>query len=407
MAPDFRYSDINFGEPKPLSNEPGTIYGLVIVFLLMAWVCVSLRLYVRFKVVRAPGWDDFCVIFYMLSTTVGSIAILLSVKYGLGQHFLKLTQDQWVGYLKTFYVMNACYTLSTALIKEALLLQYLRVYDRGFFMHRTILFLIVFVALWGFAYCFLAWVPCLPVWEFWIADPGATCYGYGSPNPIPFVATFESHTAINMVLDTLVLLIPLPLFWKEGTSSATRMRLVGLLSMGTIVIVIAIWRLQTIIEHQTATWPTRDPTWYGPITILLAILEVDAAAVCASVPIFWPVLTVQWGKIFVTQEIDITSEERYRDQRRGDDEEDVLTHGGSGGGSAPSTHSRTLSDLDIISADIADPGSDGGLSRSKHDYYHDSYVLSHVDPLRSSGERVTASARSESVRRDNRKWMKI
>ncbi|KAI1502065.1 hypothetical protein F5X99DRAFT_418155 [Biscogniauxia marginata] len=382
---DFRYSDINFGEPEPVANRPETIYGLAITFMIISWICVSLRLYVRFKIVRAPGWDDLCVILYLLSTTTGSIAICIAVQFGLGKHFLMLEKWQWEGYLRVFYVGNACYVTSATFIKEALLLQYLRIFERGYFMHRFIICMIVFTALWGLAYSILAWVPCVPVWEFWVADPGANCYAYGSPEPTPFVATFTSHTAINMALDIIVLLIPLPLFFKEGSTYSTRMRLVALLSMGSLVIVLATWRLVTIIEHQVATWPTRDPTWYGPISLILAILEIDAAAVCASVPIFWPVLTVKWGNIFVTQEINITHEARYID-----DDEDALTQGPS--------HSRSGSDIEM---------GNGMAPRAKETYYKDSYILSQVDPLRSQAERVVATARSDSIREGSRKWVKI
>lgn len=156
------------------------------------------------------------------------------------------------------------------------------------------------------------------------------------------------------------------------------------------VIVFATWRLITIVEHQVATWPTRDPTWYGPISIVLAVLEVDAASVCASVPIFWPVLRdMNWGKIFVTQEVNITRETRYME-----DDEDRLTR--------DTTHSRTGSDADLGGVDSGRKG-----SRTKDMYYQDSYVLSHVDPLRASIERVYASARSDTTKDDSKKWMKI
>lgn len=154
------------------------------------------------------------------------------------------------------------------------------------------------------------------------------------------------------------------------------------------MLVFAIWRLVTLVEHRVATIPTRDPTWYGPITIVLAVLEVDAASVCASVPIFWPVLrNLDWGKIFVTQEVDITRETRYME-----DDEDRLTHG--------TTHSRTGSETDLGA------GSGRG-SRNKETYYQDSYVLSQVDPFRPSIERVHASARSDIAKQGSRKWMKL
>lgn len=56
--------------------------------------------------------------------------------------------------------------------------------------------------------------------------------------------------------------------------------------------------------------PVWDPTWYGPISILLGAVEVDLASICASIPVFWPVVEKQLGKIFVTQEIRVTHHNR-------------------------------------------------------------------------------------------------
>lgn len=168
-------------------------------------------------------------------TTLGSVCVLLEADiYGLGHHFLLLTSDQMVAYLKTFYVSNAAYCTATTFIKEALLLQYLRVYGRGNVIWRLTLITAVFTALWGFAYSFIAWVPCLPVKSFWEAPPDAKCYGYGSPISSQFVGTYESHTAINMILDFIVLIIPLPLLFKTSANFQQRMRILGLLVMGSV-----------------------------------------------------------------------------------------------------------------------------------------------------------------------------
>ncbi|KAI5860933.1 hypothetical protein GGS23DRAFT_577943 [Durotheca rogersii] len=385
---EFRFSSDNFDDPEPFSNRPATIWGIVIAGLVVSWICVVFRIYIRSSI-HAAGWDDFCVGLYLVTITAGSIAICLSVKYGLGKHFLLLEPWQAKGFLLTFYIGNAAYVTSTTLIKEALLLQYLRMFDRGPFTQRLIVPLIVFTALWGFSYSFLAWVPCVPVEKFWSGGEGHYCYAYGSYEAGPFIATFESHAAINITLDVLILLMPIPLFFKDGTTGPARLRLVGLLSMGTLVIGFAAWRLATIIGNQGATWPTRDPTWYGPLSIILAVLEVDAASICASVPVFWPVLRgLQWGKIFVTQEVNITRETRYMD-----DDQDRLTHS--------TTHSRTGSDTDLGPKGISK------VKRTKETYYQDAYVLSQVDPLRTSIEHVQASVRSDVAKGGSRKWIRI
>ncbi|ORY65963.1 uncharacterized protein BCR38DRAFT_456638 [Pseudomassariella vexata] len=373
------------GEAVPLTNRPSTILGLTISFLLFSWICVAGRLYTRVKIIRSPGWDDLFVVLYLFTTTAGTIAICLSVDHGLGQHVATLDPSTVMNYLKCFYVMNAAYVSSTTFIKLALMFQYLRIYDQATMMYRTCQAVTIFTALWGFAYSFIAWVPCFPIWQFWTGDPGAQCYGYGSIIPTQFVATYETHSAINMALDIMVLIIPLPLFFQKGTKFTQHLRLFGLIFMGTVVICIAIWRLATIIKHQAATWPIWDPTWYAPISIILAMLEIDTAAVCASVPIFWPSLSNQVSKIFVTQEIKITRETRYAHA----DEESQLTQ---------SQHSRMGSEADLKRQES---------TRKMDAHYHDSYILRQVDPLRSPGESPRVEVEVEAIGFNSmktRKW---
>lgn len=40
------------------------------------------------------------------------------------------------------------------------------------------------------------------------------------------------------------------------------------------------------------------------------VLEINVASICASVPIFWPVLRPYLGAIFVTREFSVTTERR-------------------------------------------------------------------------------------------------
>ncbi|KAK7951984.1 uncharacterized protein PG986_007712 [Apiospora aurea] len=415
----FSYSTINFGEPEPLANKRSTILAVVITFMFFSWTCVASRLWVRFKVIRDPGWDDFCVVMYLLTTTSGSVSLLVGTEYGLGKHFLTIPLEDKITWSKvsvivaapvprsitdkqrqTFYVANAAYCTSTAFIKLALLLQYLRVYPKGSLMHRACMATVGLTALWGLVYSFISWFPCFPVNHVWELKPDAKCYGYGSSRPSEFSATYESHTAINMILDVIVLIIPMPLLFKEGTGSAQRLRIGALLFMGNMhttsivevehctnasftysVIALAIWRLQTILEHKAATVPTRDPTWYGPITMLLAVLEVDAAAVCASVPIFWPVLSNKLGGIFVTQEIEIRRETRFfqmDDAESGLDGGQRVSHGpvvmsnGGAGGRGSQPHSRTGSEVELKQHD--------GDSKQATSFTG-SYSMKSMDPL--------------------------
>ena len=51
-----------------------------------------------------------------------------------------------------------------------------------------------------------------------------------------------------------------------------------------------------------------DLSWTTPTPTGLATIEVNLAAICAPLPVFWPVLDERWCRIFVTYEVRITRE---------------------------------------------------------------------------------------------------
>lgn len=75
--------------------------------------------------------------------------------------------------------------------------------------------------------------------------------------------------------------------------------------------VLSLFRLISIVDTRAGIFPTYDPSWYGCSAMVLAALEVSLATVCASLPVFWPVMKFNWGTIFVTYEVTVTREENY------------------------------------------------------------------------------------------------
>lgn len=51
-----------------------------------------------------------------------------------------------------------------------------------------------------------------------------------------------------------------------------------------------------------------DLSWNSPTPTGLATIEINLAAVCAALPIFWPVLQERWVRILVTYEVKVTRE---------------------------------------------------------------------------------------------------
>jgi hypothetical protein len=139
------------------------------------------------------------------------------------------------------------------------------------------------------------------------------------------------------------------------------------------VVFTSVWRLYTIVDTRAATKPYIDFTWWAPMSILLSCLEINLAIICASMPVFWPVLEKSVSAIFVTHEVHVTEHRRLDDDDAYCGTEDnyelvqsrSLGRAGStksdGGGSTRSLQRET--------------------TRDQAGYYKDAYVAAQVAPM--------------------------
>lgn len=82
----------------------------------------------------------------------------------------------------------------------------------------------------------------------------ATRFGYGSLDVRSFVGTYESHAAINMLLDAVVLAIAVPMFFKQGMRKNSYWGLLGLFVLGGVYVSLLlqlgiVWLIRFQSEH--------------------------------------------------------------------------------------------------------------------------------------------------------------
>jgi hypothetical protein len=168
--------------------------------------------------------------------SLGTISFAISTKYGMGQHIYLITSPKDIeNILICHYLFGAAYVTATAFIKLSLLLQYLRVFEPGTWIYRFTQFLIVFIGLWGFAFAFLSWFPCLPDPSAWWKMTNTGCYATASPDTSIVIKSIESHGGMNMILDFIVLSVPLRILFEDDAPS-TRIGLAVLLFMGVLYV---------------------------------------------------------------------------------------------------------------------------------------------------------------------------
>ncbi|POS76514.1 hypothetical protein DHEL01_v205084 [Diaporthe helianthi] len=268
-ATEHSYSDDGLSWP----NRKADFIGTVVPFMVLSWSAVALRLYTRLCVVRAPGWDDL---------------------------FIGLALCE-----KLFYISNGCFTVSNALVKVSLLIQYLRTFVDPL-LRRLCITLTLITCAYGIAFSFLGWVPCIPVEGFWRRDLNAFCYAYGSTDKHQVYITVVLANALNMVLDVMIFVLPIPLLFRKDTVRNTKVGLLALFGLGIVINIIACLRLaanQSLTEQDMDD----DLTYKFPLIFILGEVENRLSCILASIPVFWPVVSQKIQEIFVTREFSVES----------------------------------------------------------------------------------------------------
>lgn len=151
----------------------------------------------------------------------------------MGNHIYLLDPPTIQNMFICHYLIGASYTCATALIKISLLLQYLRVFERGTFTYRFTQVMLVFLSLWGFTWAFLCWGICLPDPSAYWRGTGKGCYATGSSDVAVVVKSIEAHSGVNVVQDFIVLSIPIRLLFIKD-APVDKKSLLGLLFMGAL-----------------------------------------------------------------------------------------------------------------------------------------------------------------------------
>ncbi|KAK3389735.1 hypothetical protein B0H63DRAFT_464238 [Podospora didyma] len=293
----------------PLFNRRADLLALTISFMVFSCICSVLRLYYRFVVLRAPGWDDLFVVLALLCTNVCSILLCIAPDYGFGKSMYVLTLPETERLMKIMYVGNFPYPLSVTFIKIALLFQYLRIFEADSKRILICKCLIFIIAIWGMIFAIFTWLPCIPLdafWDFSLID--AKCWGFGSRHLSEFMHYFVSQAITTSIFDLVIFILPAHLYFQPGAQKKTRIALLCLFAMGLAVILLTLWRMAYVIQMERAGAGSFDPTWYSPTAAGLANLEIHLAVACAALPVFWPGLERTWNKIFVTCEVSVTTE---------------------------------------------------------------------------------------------------
>ncbi|KAL4962798.1 CFEM domain-containing protein [Aspergillus stella-maris] len=244
-----------------------------IVGIIVAIVSVALRLTNR-AMDKRLGLDDYLITLALLfAAAVSGIGIKLK-DYGLGKDIWTVPFEDIRMTLKMFFIEELLYCICIAIVKCSILMLYLRLFpNRGL---RIATFVTLGATLlWGFVAFWVLLFSCKPIhyyWNEWDGEHQGTCLSHNN--------ILVAHSTINIILDVVVLVLPVPVLLKLQMPLKKRIGVVAMFVVGIAVTVISIFRLVETVGFNSTTNPTRD---FVPVGIW-SLLEFDVAIMCACMP---------------------------------------------------------------------------------------------------------------------------
>ncbi|KAL2834866.1 hypothetical protein BDW59DRAFT_155686 [Aspergillus cavernicola] len=226
-----------------LEGRSLTIFVVTLVFLIISFISVALRCFVRLRLVRAFGWDDTLMVFAMAWNILFALCGMLGARYGIGRRMVDFQEKpDYVDAIEIalfwWWLGQTTYVITCVIAKVSIALALLRLTVSR--IHQIILWSVIGVSIvvslvfW----CMLA-LQCSPVDTFWHRfTKKGTCLDTGY---ILNVAYFYSVTAT--ICDFILGLLPVLLVWKLRMNIRTKAALVGILSMGCIASTAVIVRM--------------------------------------------------------------------------------------------------------------------------------------------------------------------
>ncbi len=176
------------------------------------------------------------------------------------------------------------YTSSLALVKLSIIAAYHRIFPT-IILRRVLYVLAAFIIAVWIVNIFTTIFQCNPISGAWNFDIAPKC--------ISVMKVYYFSTAFSILTDVLLVVVPLPLFWKLKLPVREKWIITVLFGLGLFASVASIMRISVLHNVQNT-----DAT-IGPVpTMNWSVAEVGTGIVCACVPCLKP-LFKKWfpGKL--------------------------------------------------------------------------------------------------------------
>ncbi|CZR68938.1 uncharacterized protein PAC_18839 [Phialocephala subalpina] len=260
-----------------------------IVFLIVSWIAVLLRCYVRRWISRSFRIDDWLMLLSAILFSVYTAFNLVALHFGLGQR--DVPQQEEIQGRKWTSLAALTYIILMAIIKCSIATFLLRIAIER--IYRLIIYIsMAMVIIYSLVIFFYNLFLCHPVEFTWNRTiEGGTC----APGAL---ASSYALSALAIISDLLFALLPVPLIWFLKMNIRTKIFVFGVLSFGIVASIATIARLGTLININK----DNGYLYYIVDTLNWTIIEISLAIIGGSIATFRPLLKALHIKGFISSD---------------------------------------------------------------------------------------------------------
>lgn len=267
--------------PNGRWQKPSTVHvSLQIVFISIAIICVTLRLYARISLKRRIAVDDFFIVIGLSLAIARAVVASLSSQSGWASR-TGPEADYQILYYTHYFERRLLYALSAFFIRAGVLTYYLRLFPTTLVRLRQ--------SSWVLLALSLAQMLQLVIMLAYICNDLEDLYrgniiGYNNPKcSNAFVFTYSGAIG-DAAIDFLTYVLPIPYVWGlRRLRLDQRIGLVFVFGVGIIACVFALLQIPFIIKNYRYDPVTKERYFGSQVSLFIAV-ELALGLVAASLP---------------------------------------------------------------------------------------------------------------------------
>ncbi|KAF6827651.1 integral membrane protein [Colletotrichum musicola] len=249
-----------------MADKSAEVVAVAVLFLLLTWITVGLRMYVRTVLVRSVGNDDKVMVILLILFTVYTGLQIYGGTRGIGLLDSEISSQRRKEALRLWWILELLNVCSTCLLKISVGYFLLRVaIDRP---HVWIIWILMAgTIVFGTTYLVMVMIQCRPIATYWEQGPRTPdkCW----PKQVIYIMTIAAtviNTSADFVFGTLPWFIVRSMNLPIGTKIVV-VCILGLAAVGSTATIVRAFYIPTLLEGNNflnkttnfALWSTVEP----------------------------------------------------------------------------------------------------------------------------------------------------